>query len=446
MARILRQATSADVPIGPFVDQTDGFTAEGALTLTQLDIRLKKNAAAWAQKNAAQTLTHEENGYYEVTLDATDTDTLGLLRLAVNESGALPVFEDFLVVPANVYDSFFSTDLLQTDLTQWLGGAPNALVSSRVDASVGAMASNTLTAAATAADYLAEVNAEVDTALADARLDELLAADSDIDGAAPPTVGSVFHELMSKSTGSFTFDQTTDSLEAVRDKETDIETDTQDIQSRLPAVLVAGGRMDSSVEAYASSLAPLQPTVAGRTLDVTATGEAGIDWANIGAPTTVQGLSGTTIKTATDVETDTQDLQARLPDALVSGRIKAHVEAVAANAISDAAVAADMDNYSAKVWVIRDGTTADRYGVRWYKNLVPITSGITSPTIQVIKASDGTDLIASTALTEIGSTHRFKRDETTNKMSAGQMYFAVVSATIDGSTRSFEQQVGRDAA
>lgn len=64
----------------------------------------------------------------------------------------------------------------------------------------------------------ADVNAEVDTALADVRLDELLAADSDIDGAAPPTVGSVFHELMTKTTGSFTFDQTTDSLEAIRDR------------------------------------------------------------------------------------------------------------------------------------------------------------------------------------------------------------------------------------
>lgn len=63
----------------------------------------------------------------------------------------------------------------------------------------------------------ADVNAEVDSALADARLDELLAADSDIDGAAPPTVGSVFHELMSKTTGSFTYDQTTDSNEAIKD-------------------------------------------------------------------------------------------------------------------------------------------------------------------------------------------------------------------------------------
>lgn len=64
----------------------------------------------------------------------------------------------------------------------------------------------------------AEVNAQVDLGLTDIRLDELLAADSDIDGASPPTVGSVFHELMTKTAGSFTYDQADDSLEAIRDQ------------------------------------------------------------------------------------------------------------------------------------------------------------------------------------------------------------------------------------
>lgn len=40
---------------------------------------------------------------------------------------------------------------------------------------------------------------------------------------------------------------------------------------------------------------PLVPTTAGRTLDVSATGEAGLDWANIGGPTTAQNLSATNI-------------------------------------------------------------------------------------------------------------------------------------------------------
>jgi hypothetical protein len=39
----------------------------------------------------------------------------------------------------------------------------------------------------------------------------------------------------------------------------------------------------------------LKPTTAGRTLDVTTTGEAGIDWSNIGAPTTTVALTGTTV-------------------------------------------------------------------------------------------------------------------------------------------------------
>lgn len=75
----------------------------------------------------------------------------------------------------------------------------------------------------------------------------------------------------------------------------------------------------------------LRPTTAGRTLDVSATGGAGIDWSNVQAPTTVLNLSGTTIKTATDVEADTADIQTRLPAALVSGRMDSNVQATAAS-------------------------------------------------------------------------------------------------------------------
>lgn len=120
--RYLKQSTAVDVALGPFLDATDGVTAETALTISQADVRLKKNAAAWAQKNEATSATHEENGWYEVPLNTTDTDTLGVLMIAVHESGALPVWHEFMVVPANVYDSLFSTDLLQVDAREWLGG------------------------------------------------------------------------------------------------------------------------------------------------------------------------------------------------------------------------------------------------------------------------------------------------------------------------------------
>jgi hypothetical protein len=62
---------------------------------------------------------------------------------------------------------------------------------------------------------------------------------------------------------------------------------------------LTSGRVDAIVGAYASGQAPLQPTTAGRTLDVSTGGEAGLDWANIGSPTTTVNLSGTTVGTAT---------------------------------------------------------------------------------------------------------------------------------------------------
>lgn len=45
----------------------------------------------------------------------------------------------------------------------------------------------------------------------------------------------------------------------------------------------------------------LRPTTAGRALDVSATGEAGLDWANIGSPTTSQALSGTMLSPTRDL-------------------------------------------------------------------------------------------------------------------------------------------------
>lgn len=92
--------------------------------------------------------------------------------------------------------------------------------------------------------------------------------------------------------------------------------------------------VDDQVVSYGA----IQPTTPGRTLDVSAGGEAGVDWANVGSPTTTVNLSGTTVKTATDVETDTQDLQSRIPAALIGGRMDATVGAMQNNVIVAAAI------------------------------------------------------------------------------------------------------------
>lgn len=122
----LKQSTTPTVKIGPFLDETNGKDAENGLTLTQADIRLSMNGGNFTQKTEANNATIDELGYYDCPLDATDTGTLGRLQLAVHEAGALPVYHEYMVVTANVYDTLCSTDLFQTDLTQIGGVAQSA--------------------------------------------------------------------------------------------------------------------------------------------------------------------------------------------------------------------------------------------------------------------------------------------------------------------------------
>ena len=121
---ILKQSTAVTIVMGPMLDSTDGNTQETGLTIAQADIRLSKNGGAYAQTNNVAGATHMEAGKYSVPIDTTDTGTLGKLRVDIHESGALAVWREFTIVPANVYDSLvLGTDVLTADVTQWLGTA-----------------------------------------------------------------------------------------------------------------------------------------------------------------------------------------------------------------------------------------------------------------------------------------------------------------------------------
>lgn len=128
MAMWLKQSTAVTVKIGPFIDQTDGYSAETALTIAQGDVRLSKNGGDIAQKSDTGSCTHDEIGVYNCSLNTTDTGTLGRLQLWVHESGALPVWHEFMVVPANVWDSMFGSDKLQVHTDEMTAGVITASV------------------------------------------------------------------------------------------------------------------------------------------------------------------------------------------------------------------------------------------------------------------------------------------------------------------------------
>jgi hypothetical protein len=146
MGYVIRQSTAITVALGPFLDEDDGNTVEDGLTLTQPDIRLSKNGGAFAQKSAAQTLSHMENGYYSLSLSTTDTNTVGQLTVHVHEAGALPVWIYFQVVEEAAYDAIFAASAapataagvsaVETDTQDIQGRLPAALVNSRIDATI----------------------------------------------------------------------------------------------------------------------------------------------------------------------------------------------------------------------------------------------------------------------------------------------------------------------
>ena len=95
---VFREDTASQTfAIGPFLDSTDGITAETGLTIANTDIRLSKEGGNIVSKNSGGG-THDENGMYTVTFDATDTDTAGNLQIQVFETGAVPVFHECLVL------------------------------------------------------------------------------------------------------------------------------------------------------------------------------------------------------------------------------------------------------------------------------------------------------------------------------------------------------------
>lgn len=195
MLYLRREVTQTNVMIGPFVSAADGVTP-----LTDLDIQavvsvfLSKNGADFVEAADTAYSMHKGDGWYLMRFTAEDLDTAGRLQLRVNMAGALPVWMDFTVLSAAVYDSLF-------------GAAALALASD-----TDAIADVLPAVAAGSAGGLPTVDANNRIAGIAGTLNTLDALDDAQDGQHATTQANVAA----------------------------IEVDTQDIQSRLPAALVGG--------------------------------------------------------------------------------------------------------------------------------------------------------------------------------------------------------------
>ncbi len=124
--RLLKTNTAVRVSVGPFIDYEDG-TPETALTVTNTTCEIyiiPNDGTAVTRTTITLTASGGDNdlihiasdvgGYYDQELTAAQTNFLGRMRLCYTDSDVhMSLWEDFLVVSANVFNSLITdTDYL----------------------------------------------------------------------------------------------------------------------------------------------------------------------------------------------------------------------------------------------------------------------------------------------------------------------------------------------
>lgn len=397
----LRQSTaSQEVPLGPFLDSADGNSTEGGLTIANTDIKLwVTGATTLANKNSGGA-THISNGIYYAVLDATDTATLGPLVIFVHVAGALAIRVPCVVLDEAVYDVMFGT-VAPATISNITGGTITTVTTLTNDPTgVGTLLTrmgtpSNLGSGATVAANLSDIEGFADdipslptaAAIADAVWDEDATAHQ-----TQGTFGQAIGDPAADANTIYGAVVTGAAGATIAADIIDVEGKVDDLETRLgtPSDLGSGATVAANlvdIEAQTDDIAGLSIPTAGAIADAVwdepTTGHitAGtfgeqvktdidailVDTATLPADpadasdiaaafVTVNGKldtidtnvdailvdTGTTLQAELDgIQADTEDIQSRLPAALVSGRIDASVGAMATDTLTAAALAAD---------------------------------------------------------------------------------------------------------
>ncbi len=118
--QFLRYGTTTYSPIGPAVG-TGGSTPVTTLTSSNADeAYLIKHNSTSETTMGGLTAYSSADGYYAYGFTTGETDTCGRMTMVINDDDlVLPLRLEFMVVPTNVYDSFFAssgTDVLDSNI------------------------------------------------------------------------------------------------------------------------------------------------------------------------------------------------------------------------------------------------------------------------------------------------------------------------------------------
>jgi hypothetical protein len=389
--------------------KTDGVALEtglaSAMDNATTGIRLSKNGAALADRNDATVPAYDAMGCYRITLSATDTNTLGTLRMIFEEAATcLPVWQDFMVVPVNVWDSFFGADALQVDTVQVGGTTQTAGNLQALITTVDTVVDGIQTDLSNGTDGLGAIKADTAAILIDTA--EIGAAGAGLTAINLPDqtmniTGNITGNL-SGSVGSLTGHtaQTGDTFALANGVNGFVAT-----KADTAAILVDTADMQPKLGTPAADLAADVAAVKAETaLIVADTNELQTD--------DVPGLIAA-------VQADTNDIQARLPVALSGGNM-----AVDVLAVSGSTAAADALELSTEAIVVGAAQTGT----------LSTTTMTTNLTISAASQYNGRILIFQSDTTTAALRNQ-ATDITATIVANGELGFtALTTAPVNGDT------------
>lgn len=392
----------AEVPVNilPLIDDTDFKTIEGAVAFNAAGMALRWHFTTTGGAYTVTSVTPTSAGDY----DWTDQGDSGVYTIEIPASGGASINNDT--------EGFGWFTGVATGILPWRGPviqfSPANVVNSLVNGSDALqvhaveISNDLITAAALATDAVNEI--------ADAVWDED-ATGHQTQGTFGQAIGdpvadtnTIYKAVVTDAAGATVGVD----VVAVKAETASIQADTNDIQARIPAALV-GGRIDASVGAIAAD------TITAAALAADAGTEIGTAvWATAARTLTALdednttldldatiraavGLAAANLDTQISaVQADTDNIQTRIPAALVGGRIDASVGAMAADTINASALATDAVNEIADGILNRDMATGTdsgsttvrtpRQALRAIRNKWDITAGV----LTVKKEDDAT--------------------------------------------------------
>lgn len=100
----VRQSTALELAIGPVLDADGVAVTDGVVA----DFKIKKTTGNFAALNGSATLTHVSAGMYDLVLTTSDTDTVGMLTIAIDDTVNACAPVRLQVIEEAVYDMLYA--------------------------------------------------------------------------------------------------------------------------------------------------------------------------------------------------------------------------------------------------------------------------------------------------------------------------------------------------